>query len=317
MNTLSAELAVDNQIGSLYSGLRFDDALLGCDQARLGPRPGDAGRCGWVRLAGQGFTQHEVTDNLGFREDSVQLAAGAELAVGDGWWLGGALGYEQVSLTKADSNASSDGDRFQAGVTAKRRLGSTELSGSIAVSYGDYAIERYPAGRSRVDGTQRLWLYSGQLRAARHFDLGRWRLGPRIDLGVAHLAIGDFRESGGSGFLIRNDGRDDTYVSLQPALDIHSEIETRDGTLIRPRLSLGLTGFVGHAAASVSGRFDLAPDAVDPFSVRTELDRVRLDVAMGLDVLTRAAMTLRAEVFGSFSENTESYGGGLRVSMPF
>jgi hypothetical protein len=67
----------------------------------------------------------------------------------------------------------------------------------------------------------------------------------------------------------------------------------------------------------VTGRFAGAPGDVPSFTAGTGLDQTRLDLAATLDLFTRTGLTVRAEVFGSFSDNSESYGGGLKVAMAF
>jgi uncharacterized protein with beta-barrel porin domain len=317
MNSLSAEIAVDNQIASLLSGIRFNDALLSCAERGGHYRFFDDGQCGWLRVGGQRFEQHETHDNLGFDEDSWQLAGGGQMDIGNGWHLGGALSYESSDLNADDSYASSDGDRFQAGVSAKRRFDATELSGSLSIAYGRFDIDRNPWPGVNIDGIQKLWLYSGQLRAARLFEWGPWSLKPRIDLGVDYLSMDSFTESGGSDFRLSHKGENTTYVNLQPAIDIATEIETDDGLLIRPKLSLGITQFLGGSAPSVTGSFAAAPADVAPFTTSTELDKTRLDVAASVDIFARKDMVVRAELFGSFSDNSENYGGALKVALPF
>jgi len=106
-------------------------------------------------------------------------------------------------------------------------------------------------------------------------------------------------------------------VNLQPAIDIQTEFETDNGLLIRPRFSLGITQFIGASAPSVTGSFASAPAEVAPFTTSTELDKTRFDVAASVDVYTRRDLVVRAELFGSFSNNSDSYGGGLQVELPF
>jgi hypothetical protein len=36
-----------------------------------------------------------------------------------------------------------------------------------------------------------------------------------------------------------------------------------------------------------------------------------------VDIFTRTDLMVRAEVFGSFSDSSESYGGGLKIGMAF
>lgn len=317
MNTLGAELAVNNQTVSLLSTIAFNDALLSCAERTGDYRFFDQGQCGWLRLRGQRFTQRETHDNLGFDADSWQLAGGGQIDVGDDWHLGAALSYEGRGLNADDSNASSDGGQFQAGVSAKRRWGATELSGSLAMGYGDFDNDRALWPGVAVSGTQKLWLFSGQVRIAHLLQWGRWALKPRLDLGVDYLSMDAFNESGTTDLRQRIDGQSDTYVNLQPAIDIATDIETANGLLLRPKLTLGITQFLGNTSPAVSGRFAAAPGNVPSFTASTGLDQTRFDVAAAVDIFTRSDLMIRAEVFGSFSDNSESYGGGLKIGKEF
>ena len=259
---------------------------------------------------GSASTQQETTDNLGFDADSWQLAGGGQIDVGNAWHLGGALSYEGRNLDAKDSNASSEGHQFQAGVSAKRSWDATELSGSLAIGYGDFDNDRALWPGAAVSGTQQLWLFSGQVRVAHLIQRGRWVFKPRLDLGVDVLTMDGFNESGTTDFRLRVDGQRDTFVNLQPAIDIATEFETAGGLLIRPKVSLGITQFLGNTPPSVTGRFAVAPGNVPSFTARTGLDQTRFDVAAVVDLFTRQALMVRAEVFGSWSDHTESYGGG-------
>lgn len=317
MNSLGAELAVNNQTVALLSTIAFNDALLSCAERTGDYRFFDQGQCGWLRLRGQRFTQRETHDNLGFDANSWQLAGGGQIDVGNDWHLGTALSYEGRSLNADDSNANSDGGQFQAGVSAKRRWGATELSGSLAMGYGDFDNDRVLWPGAAVSGSQKLWLFSGQVRIAHLLQWGRWAFKPRLDLGVDYLTMDAFNESGTTDLRLRIDGQSDTYVNLQPAIDIATEIVTADGLLIRPKLTLGITQFLGDTSPTVSGRLADAPAQVPSFTASTGLDETRFDVAAAVDIFTRADLMIRAEVFGSFSDNSKSYGGGLKIGMEF
>lgn len=216
-----------------------------------------------------------------------------------------------------ESRARSDGSQIQAGVSARRRFGATELSGSFALGYGDFDIDRDPLPGVSLAGSQRMWLVSGQLRAAHLIERERWTLVRRIDLGVDYLSMDGFRESGDGGLGLQVDASDDTYVHLQPAIDIGAEFETDAGVLIRPRLTLGVTQFLGDANPAVTGRFAAAPSDVGPFTASTGLDRTRLDLAAGLDILARGNVVVRAEASAGLSQNSESYAGALSIEIPF
>jgi hypothetical protein len=113
------------------------------------------------------------------------------------------------------------------------------------------------------------------------------------------------------------DGVSETYVHLQPALEIATELEPKAGILLRPRLSVGFTQFLGDSAPSITGRLADAPTEIDSFSASTRLDRTRLDIAADLDVFARNKMVIRAGAIGTFSENSRGYGMDLKLEVPF
>jgi uncharacterized protein with beta-barrel porin domain len=316
MNTLGAEVAVDNQIASILTAIRFGDTLLSCAERTGEYRYFDEGRCGWLEIGGTHFGRDETSDNLGFETDGWQIAGGGQIDLDNDWTVGAAIAYEWRNLSVDDSNASSNGGQFQAGVSAKRRYGATELSSTFSIGYGDFAIDRKPLPGMSLEGDQRMWLVSGQVRAAHLIERGRWSLKPRIDLGVDYLSMDGFDEADDQGLGLIVDDAQETYVNVQPAIDVATEIES-DGVLYRPRVSLGITQFIGAAAPSVSGRLASAPDDVDPFVATTDLDRTRLDLAAAIDVFTPRNLVVRAGVAGSFAQHSQGYGGSLKVEIPF
>jgi len=148
-------------------------------------------------------------------------------------------------------------------------------------------------------------------------EVGRWSIKPRIDFGVDHLRMDRFNESGDGRFGLKVDDQSQSYFHVRPGIDIATEIEAGDGMLVRPRVSIGVTRFLGDSDLTVTGRFASAPDTVDGFTTATELDKTRLDLAAGVDVFTRNNLVIRAELFGSLSSNSHSYGGGLKLELPF
>jgi outer membrane autotransporter protein len=112
-------------------------------------------------------------------------------------------------------------------------------------------------------------------------------------------------------------GRNETYVSVRPALEAGGEIVTGDGTLVRPRARLGVTQFLSGGDPEIAARLEGAPVGVAPFVVKQDFDQTYLDVEVGVDVLTKGGATVRAGYLGQFSDHTDSHGVMLKVSLPF
>jgi uncharacterized protein with beta-barrel porin domain len=317
MNTLSPEVAIDNQIGSLLSSMRFGDQLFNCSAHSGEARFMQQGQCGWMQVQARNFDQGSTGDNLGFNERSWQLAGGGQVKLDADWRIGGALSYENRRLDVNDVQADSSGHQVQGGVYLARRIGAAELSGALSLGSGDFDLARTFWTGTQTTATQRMWLASTQLRASYLIEQGDWYLKPRIDLGVDYLSADGFNESGNSELRLNVSGGSDTYVSVQPALEIGGEIKIDDGALLRPRLTLGVTQFIGDAAPSSEVRFAAGGANTPAFTASTELDRTHVNLSAGVDLLTRNNITTRVEVFGSVSDNTESYGGEVKLIVPF
>ena len=165
-----------------------------------------------------------------------------------------------------------------------------------------------------MSGTQKQWSASGRLRAAYLHESGPLFVRPRVDLALDHFFGSDFTETGGVNALTV-DVASETYVSLQPAIELGATMTGENGTVWRPGLMLGLTQYLGSPGPSLSAAF--ASNPAVPFSQSTGIDTTHLDLAATLDVFTANAFTFRAEAGASFSENSTSYGGDIKLEIRF
>lgn len=264
------------------------------------------------------FERDRSADNVGFDTNGVGVAGGVQTWTDGGWLLGAAAGYEHGSLDTY-STASSDANLFHLGVSIGHALGPAELSGSIAAGYGRYDVERIVpvGGDATVDGAHDLITVGGRVGAG-------WRVGdqrgyvlPRLDLSAIHQMMPGFDEKGGNGYGLQVDGNNQTYVALQPALELGAAVEPREGLHVRPHLTVGVTQFLTGAAPSATAAFAGDPGGVPPFQARTTLDATLYHVTAGVDVQSDAGISLLTQ--GSFgtSAHTRGYGGSMMVRIPF
>ena len=311
-----AEVAVDNLISSLQGSLRFSDSLHSCvdpgvDRYRFVRQ----GECLWSRIQAQSFRQDGTHETVGFRDEWLQLALGGQVGVAEDWFVGGALSWESHRL-RSNGAGTSAGDQFHAGVALKRGFDALLLSGTLAGGYANYIVRRTPATGEVARGDQAVWSVAGHLRAAYQLGGEEGYVTPRIDFGVEWLSMPGFHERGGSPFALRVQSQNDTYFTIQPALEMGVEFQV-GRVRIRPRFTLAITQFLGDAAAEVSALFASTPTGVDPFRTRNHLDRTRFDGALGADVFGIAGIIVHADVFGSASTHGSGYGGGVKLAIPF
>ena len=311
VNSLSAEVALDNQIEALHASRAFGNSLLSCANAAT---PFDTGECVYLRATGNRIERDATSDNLGFDATTWGIATGGQRALGNDWFLGASLAYQNSSLTSDTSRASSDGDRLFFGLSGKRVSGPFELAAAGHVGYASYDINRNPITGGTVSGTQKQWSASGRLRAAYLHESGNLFVKPRVDLALDHFFGSDFTETGGINALTV-DVASETYVSLQPAIELGATMTGENGTTYRPGITVGLTQYLGNPGPSLSAAF--AGNPALPFSHSTAIDTTHIDLAATLDIFTANAFTFRAEAGASFSENTTAYGGDIKIEFRF
>ncbi len=312
----SAEVAVDNLISSLQGSLRFSDSLHSCaDPGVDAYRFVRQGECLWSRFQAQSFWQGSTHDTVGFRDEWLQVAVGGQVGVAEDWSLGGALSWESHRL-RSNGEGSSEGDQFHAGVAVKRGFDALLLSGTLVGGYANYDLRRTTAVGDVARGDQAVWSAAAHLRAAYQLGNEEGYVTPRIDVGVAWLSMPGFHERGGSPLALRVRSQNDTYFTVQPALEMGAEFEV-GRVRIRPRFTLAITQFIGDAAPEVSATFASTPTGVDPFRTRTHLDRARFDGVLGADVFGIAGIIVHADVFGNASAHGSGYGGGVKLEIPF
>lgn len=320
VNTLSAELAIDNQIGAIYSTGLFNEALFSCadvDTPTGSVRFLDDGQCAYTRIDGHGFSHDSKQDTTGFSGTAWSVSVGADFAVTETWVVGGALTYQRRNTRADQISATSDANQFFGGLVVKRRFGDFEVAAAQTVGYGDYDLMRNPAPGVQVTGEQGLWSTSGHLRAAYVFGSDTFFFKPRFTLGYDHVFSSSFTETGNTGLRQQVSTDAETYVVVRPALEFGGEVDMGSGIRLRPNGSVGFTQFLNSPEPSLTARFVDAPAAVPDFKTATKIDTTRLDLSGGIDLIGDRNFVLRAEGQTSLSRNSNLYGGSLKIEIPF
>jgi len=107
-------------------------------------------------------------------------------------------------------------------------------------------------------------------------------VGPRIDLSVDYVSTRSVTEASDGAAALKVNSCSDTFVSLQPAIELKDEIPTANGVTVRPTAVIVLTHYLTNAGPSVTSFLNF--DDMPPGTVRSEanLGRTFLDVSAGL-----------------------------------
>ncbi len=318
LNSLSAEIALDTEIFTLSEGRKFTDMLHSCADNSPPGTPGrffDDGQCVFVEVEGALYDRDETADNLGFSASEVSVSLGGQVSVAEDWDLGAAFRYANSSLSAPKASSSSDGDQYFAGLSAKRRFNDIELSAAFSFAYSSFENSRNPLGSGSVSGDQSLWSLASEFRAAYLYEHENLFVKPRLGLGVEHLFSSSYSEGGSGSFPLDVSTEAQTFVTFRPAVEVGGEWALPYESRIRPRLSFGITQYIGNRNVDLDASF-IGSSAL-PFASSTQLDGTRYDIAGGIDLFAHQTAVVRLEGASSLSKNSKLYGGSLRVEIPF
>jgi len=299
--------------------MNLSDAMHSCRQREGEQRFLREGECNWVRLVGSVHDQERSGSNYGYQLDTYTMAGGSQHELTRDVYAGLGISYQRANLKSRYS--ATDGDQFDVGAIVKRQVDATKYEMSAGVGYGRYDSRRHIdlIGSPLVaESRQHAWTFSIHGRISHDVMQGNnMYVRPLIDLGVTHVIRNSFSETGAGGANLKVDKEQDTFVTLQPMIEIGGEKRLDSGTLLRPYARVGITRYLTDNDRSITARLSGAPASVAPFTITNRQDRTYADVSIGLDVLRKNGTAIHIDYAGQFSDHTSTNAIGVKLSMPF
>jgi uncharacterized protein with beta-barrel porin domain len=312
---LSPEVYSENAKATRTTVGTFADRLLSC-RVQDGAYAFNAeGECVWFNLGATRFDQQATSDTLAYDETSATYSFGAQKAIDADWRLGTGFGYTQSEGQNSEGATNSRG-QIQAGAVLKYDHEATVLAASLTAGLVTSQTERsvsFGGFTDEITGHSPAAFLSGRLHASYTQDLGGVYIKPLAELNLMQLETAAYTETGGPSALSVM-GSSQTSVSLDPALEVGTQLPLQEGVVIRPYFRAGLSGIIGTdqemVAAFVHG------DGTT-FTVQSETDPVLGKLAFGADILGLGNTTLRLYYDGSFGATSTQQGAGFKFSSNF
>ncbi len=303
-----------------FSSLRFSDNLNSCPAMSVGgvAQYSEQGSCYWGNITGTGIERQRDGLSIDYDETVFGISGGMQAEVSDGWFAGFALGYERSDLS--NDGFSGDGNRFQLGGVLKRELGATTLSASLSGGYSKYDQSRHvmtPGGILSADSDPSTSWVAGHARISHYFDVTKnTYIKPWFDVGVQYTHQGGYTESGAGSFGLVVDSMSNTFVTLNPMLEIGTDF-VLGGMSARANFGAGILAVVGGNEQSTNVRFIGAGGSGPGFSVASEGDDIFADLNASLVAQVNERTTIRASIGALLSDNQQQYSAGLRLNFGF
>ncbi|MBL8584020.1 MAG: autotransporter outer membrane beta-barrel domain-containing protein, partial [Rhizobiaceae bacterium] len=299
------------------SALRFADRLNSC--GRRGEDGSIAfdeeGSCGWASVEGRYLERDGSSAGPAYDERLFGLSAGAQVKVGDGLFLGAALGWETSSLSF--DSASGDVDRIQAGVVGKLELGATTIATSIGGGWYGTSLDRMvvtPGGVVTAQGDTDGGFLAAHARVDHRFEVGSIYLKPTADLGITYLSQGAYDETGAGGYGLSIGSLDATTVSFNPFLEVGG-VFTIGGMKANASVRGGVLALFGDDP-SVEASFVGLP--VGPnFAIIDDDESLFADIGAAIDMAVSDRLTVKGSVDALLSGDEQSVGAALRLKLAF
>ena len=237
---ISPEPYLDQMIVAEQASQSFTEQMFSCVGHDGRVQAGDGESCAWGRIVGRLYEFDRNPANLAFDEQAVLATMGGEFAVGNGWRIGGAIGYEDSTLELSDRTRSR-GERFHVGLSVKNLSDWADIALAVSGGSGSYdTVRRIAAPVPAIASSETdMEFATAGLRVSRLFESGHWWARPSIDLAGSVVHFDAFNETGAGPLNLQVAAREETSIRLRPALELGTDIQAGHGAVLRPTVRIG------------------------------------------------------------------------------
>lgn len=288
---------------------RFLEHLFSCPSQAGKPAPDRQESCVW---GSGGVFKYTFDDDsqAAFDELLYSSAGGGQITIGENIVVGGALGYD--ALTLYDGTTGAFADRFRAGLVVKYINGGLRTGLALTGAFGmTDTVRGTPTGIA--EGETQSVTASVRAEAGYRSQVGATYLMPSIGVGLTYAGMDGFRETGAA---INNrtvSDADATTVSLHPRLEIGTTFSVGElDTVVRPRVRVGLDWY-DDPVFSTTG--DLA--GVIPLVETVELDPYLGVIELAATIYADDELMAEFSYLGQIGRKTRLHGMTARVNVAF
>lgn len=310
--SLAGAAAQFGQAGTRLDALHDCERLPGTPAQRLGSCVRAIGSLARLEQDGSG-------SSFGYSGTILSGGLAGQIALGEGWALGGTLGVENADLSGERGYGSADGNTLFAGVSLTKEVGRFALSAAASASWGRFDTERRLAvggTPARAVGDQDVTSLAARLRASYTLGADPAYLRPSLDLDVVYVEAGGYTEAGAGELSLAVSGSQETALVATPAIEA--------GTVFAASEDLGLRAYV-RAGASFSSvdsfeaeaRFATAPASAGGFASAVGVADVVGRVGAGVEILSATWADVDLRYDGAFAGDFREHTASVNVAIRF
>ncbi|MCF8506362.1 MAG: hypothetical protein K9G59_15730 [Caulobacter sp.] len=293
---------------------RFADSMMTCPAAPGGES--DRG-CTWGRISNRSLTLDATAQDMAFKERSLGLSLGFEAVVAENWRFGVAASGEAVD-SGITGRTSGSGERYQLGAVVKRMAGPFTFALAAGAGAGNLVAKRYvllPSNQFIARGDQSLSFQAITARASWLHGDDEFYLKPIVELSGTSVSTDGFTETGAGplNLVVPQQSTDSARASFK--LEVGGEISQGE-TVARPFARIGVSNLVSGSDSPFTAGFEGAPGGVNPFDVKSRLDKTTFDTELGISAVG-AWGSGRLGWSGQFGDRLSNQTFSVKVTMSF
>lgn len=275
--------------------------------------------CVWGRVINSGTRGDESIDGTGYRLDTSTVQFGMQRELDRGWFIGGALGYENSDLSANSVASQVDGRAWSAGMVVKYQRDGWTFSASADASQGRFDTRRRIllgdmdfTADGRFDSRQ----FGLHGRVARRFDHDNLYLKPYLDVNATRVKTGAYTEQGAGDLNAQVAAASDTVYAASPVLEVGSVFKLDGGMQVRAFADIGGV-FYSRGTWASDVRLTGAATAVSDVRLASELPGSRLRFGAGVELSLRENLDLKLEYQGEQASGYRANGGEFKVTYRY
>ncbi|MNS84451.1 Extracellular serine protease precursor [compost metagenome] len=270
----------------------------------------------WAELVGNWQTQNATDNTAQVRQHTGGVFVGADHAVGNGWRVGGAVGYTDSKIRVDDRSSNADVSGYSAAIYGGKSFdaGAGKLNLLVGTSYTwhDVSTERYA---TVAGASQKLTADYGASTTQLFTELGyamplsdRARIEPFVGLAWSDMRSRSFSESGGSAAL---NGQSSSDKQTSSTLGMRAQTDfTLNGAEGRLQATLGWR----HAFGDVLPQSTMAFDGGQAFTVSgSPIARNAAIAELGAEVAVSTNASVGLNYSGQYGGGNREHAGSLNL----
>ncbi|MEJ8855363.1 hypothetical protein WKW79_12325 [Variovorax robiniae] len=317
MDSLGNEAVQSVGVARLTASQDFVERMNSCPQFGPGGLQLVEQDCLWSRAVDNQAHRDGSNTAIGYQTSASKFQVGGQKSVGDGWFVGGSIGYDNTSLTAPQTSVKGTG--WTAALIAKKQVGDWLFSGTIDAGSGSYDTTRQvllgdvPETATASFDAEHIGLHA---RVARQIGMDGWYLKPYVDVHAVHLRTGAYTETGANELNLQVNASNGTAVTVTPMLEAGSLFDLGGDMQLRTYVSGGVAWSNQNAWSANSSLQGSVPQA-GQISTTSELPDERFKLNVGADLIAKKNLDIRLEYTGEFAHGFRSNGAMLKAAYAF